>query len=87
MTHVCNLNLFSEANDTVHSHMYLPISQEYRSNYYRCGNGETISILGRCDGEVDCYSGDDEVNCATDTDTCKRNVHVLLFHHANKSVL
>ena len=46
--------------------MYLSISAGYSSNYYRCGNGETISILGRCNGVADCFSGEDEMNCTSD---------------------
>lgn len=31
--------------------------------YFPCGDGEMISVLGKCDGEKDCISGLDEENC------------------------
>ena len=37
------------------------------SVYYNCESGEFISILGLCDGNIDCFYGDDEVNCKADT--------------------
>ena len=33
------------------------------SSYFPCISGEIISILGRCDGRIDCFYGDDEMNC------------------------
>ena len=35
------------------------------SVYFDCGDGEIISLLGRCDGSKDCRSGVDEEYCDT----------------------
>ena len=33
------------------------------SLYFECGGGEIISIMGVCDGMIDCISGRDEEQC------------------------
>lgn len=48
---------------------FLNISKELVSNYYHCEGGETISLIGICDGQRDCFYGNDEMNCKVDA--CK----------------
>ena len=31
--------------------------------YFQCGNGEIISVIGKCDGRTNCLNGQDEDNC------------------------
>ena len=33
------------------------------SLYFECGGGEIISIIGICNGKIDCISGRDEEHC------------------------
>ena len=41
----------------------LPVTEQ--SLYFPCGDGEMISVLGKCDGKRDCISGLDEEGCNT----------------------
>ena len=41
----------------------LPVTEQ--SLYFSCGDGEMISVLGKCDGRRDCISGLDEEGCDT----------------------
>ena len=41
----------------------LPVTEQ--SLYFPCGDGEMISVLGKCDGKRDCISGLDEEGCST----------------------
>ena len=42
------------------------------SRYFQCGDGEIISILGKCDGKRDCINGRDEDHCQNSS-TCVSN--------------
>ena len=41
------------------------------SVYFDCGDGEITSLLGRCDGHLDCISGADEKSCHSDSNSSR----------------
>ena len=40
-----------------------------KTNYFSCGDGEFISLIGVCNGVVDCFNGEDELNCDESQET------------------
>ena len=38
-----------------------------RSSYFLCQSGETINLLGLCNGVDDCLDGSDEIGCINTT--------------------
>ena len=58
-----NIKFFVDLDDN------LPIESSFNSTlldmslYFECGGGEIISIMGVCDGMIDCISGKDEDLC------------------------
>ena len=53
------------------------------SIYSPCSGGEIISVLGQCDGRVDCFYGDDEMNCDTETGDNLREILYTQSGEAN----
>ena len=49
------------------------------SRYFQCGDGEIISILGKCDGKRDCINGRDEDHCQNSSTCVSNRVFMLLF--------
>lgn len=43
--------------------MYLSLIAFCRSWDFQCDDGECIPDIFQCDGEQDCSSGEDEMNC------------------------
>ena len=39
------------------------------TNYFSCGDEEVISLIGKCNGFVDCFNGEDELNCEESPET------------------
>ena len=57
------------------------------SQEMKCDDGECINKLWKCDGEINCRDGSDEVDCGKIYDNNKINadVHVTRIHCGLKS--
>ena len=57
------IKFFVDLDDNPHIESFFNSTLLDMSLYFECEGGEIISIMGVCDGMMDCISGKDEEHC------------------------